>query len=463
MTNKINKFFMTPDEEKNQRREKARQWLMEPGNNFCSMPYAHMAIEANGQIRPCCMGEPLDLNISNKTIGEVFTHEVREDFVKSFDRNEQHSSCKACWQEPLNKFNTRVKFSSTDEMMLITEAVMNGEKPQRKLRWLEVKPGNRCNLKCRICGVHNSSMWTKDYHAMTEMMRHEMKGFAPVKFKESEEYKYTQQCEWIDEPQIWKDIKGLDELSMIHFMGGEPFMVPEHFQLLQRLIDDPKIDTSQIFIRYNTNGTYRPTEELINIWNHFMRVQFLVSIDDFGPRFEYQRKLAVWDEAKLNLQKMKRMAQESWQEETGVWQYSTIIDVTVSIFNIWNVGEISDEFARLGHPLNTDMNHFVTGGWNDCRILPQPIKDHITEMHKDHENAWVHQALRYMNQDPLPHKFHDITLFYKNMMYMDARRNERFVDLWPELYHMITQYVDWEKVDQWKELKETKYEQKNIQ
>jgi len=68
-----------------------------------------------------------------------------------------------------------------------------------------------------------------------------------------------------------------------------------------------------------------------------------------------------------------------------------------------------------------------------------------------------------MNQDPLPHKFHDITLFYKNMMYMDARRNERFVDLWPELYHMITQYVDWEKVDQWKELKETKYEQKNIQ
>ena len=73
---------------------------------------------------------------------------------------------------------------------------------------------------------------------MTEFMRAEMPSFKAKAFKDSDEYKYTQQCEWIDEPQIWKDIEGLDELTMIHFMGGEPFMVPEHFRLLQRLIDD---------------------------------------------------------------------------------------------------------------------------------------------------------------------------------------------------------------------------------
>ena len=60
------------------------------------------------------------------------------------------------------------------------------------------------------------------------------------------------------------------------------------------------------------------------------------------------------DEAQLNLQKFKRMAQESWNEEAGIWHYSTIIDVTVSIFNILNVGKIADEFARLGH--HQDMN-----------------------------------------------------------------------------------------------------------
>ena len=125
-------------------------------------------------------------------------------------------------------------------------------------------------------------------------------------------------------------------------------------------------------------------------------------------------------------------------EEKDVWQFSAIIDVTISIFNIWNVGEIADYFGELGHPLVPDMNHFVTGGWNDCRILPSDIKKVITNNLKDHPNEWVQQAIRYMNQNPLPNKVHDTTLFYKNMMYMDARRNERFVDLWPELYHLIT-------------------------
>ncbi len=455
------KFFDIPDDQKQIRRDKVREWLMQPNNNFCSLPYAHMAIEANGAIRPCCMGKPLDVNISGGTIADAFTSKVRSEFVDSFDRNEQHESCKTCWQDPLNKFNSRVKFSSNDEMMPITEAVMNGEKPKRKLRWLEVKPGNRCNLKCRICGVHNSSQWTKDYHAMTEFMRHEMEGYKPTKFKDSTEFEYTQSCEWIDQPQIWSDITELDEITMIHFMGGEPFMVPEHLDFLQNLVDNPAIDTSNIFIRYNTNGTYRPTEENIKLWHNFHRIQFLVSIDDFGPRFEYQRKLAIWEEVKANLQYFKQLAGNSFNKAKDVWQFSTIIDVTISIFNIWNVGEIADYFGELGHPLVPDMNHFVTGGWNDCRVLPSDIKKVITNNHKDHPNEWVQQAIRYMNQNPLPNKVHDITLFYKNMMYMDARRNERFVDLWPELYHLITSYIDWNKVNQWKELKETKYEQKN--
>ena len=66
------------------------------------------------------------------------------------------------------------------------------------------------------------------------------------------------------------------------------------------------------------------------------------------------------------------MAQESWNEETGIWYYSTIIDVTVSIFNTPECWKIADEFARLD-TLHTDMN-LVTGGWNDCRILPRKLR-----------------------------------------------------------------------------------------
>ena len=106
---------------------------------------------------------------------------------------------------------------------------------------------------------------------MTEFMRAEMPSFKAKAFKDSDEYKYTQQCEWIDEPQIWKDIEGLDELTMIHFMGGETYglqNISRYYNVLQMI----QILTLSRIIRYNTNGTFRPTEELINIWDKFMRI-----------------------------------------------------------------------------------------------------------------------------------------------------------------------------------------------
>lgn len=455
----MNRFFQRPFEEKEQRRAKVREWLAT--NNFCAMPYVHMAIEANGSIRPCCMGKPLDTNIAGRTVEEAFNDPIRQEFVDSFDRNEQHPNCNACWKDSAKgKFNTRIKFSSNDEIIEYTESIMEGAERKRELQWLEIKPGNRCNLKCRICGVHNSSQWTKDYYSVAQYLNTENDGHTPVSFKESEEFKYTESCKWIDDPEFWTDVQGLEQLNMIHFMGGEPFMVLEHFQMLEEMVRNPNIDTSKTVLRYNTNGTYFPTAEQQDILRNFFRVVFLVSVDDTGKKFEYQRKGASWEEVKSNLIKFKEL--QEWNRVKQAWQFSSIIDPTVSMFNIWNVGDIAKEFEELGYKLDSDNNHFVTGGWNDCRYLPQEIKDHIKEIHKDNDHPWVNQALAYMDSKPIKHHIHDITLFYKVMMYVDHLREEKFVDLWPEYYHMITQHINWSKITQYNNYKETKYEQKNL-
>lgn len=456
------KFYSLDPDEKRRRRDKVMEWLAEPGNNFCTMPYVHMAIEANGAIRPCCMGKPLDLNIDGLSIQEAFNHPTRKEFVESFDRNEQPANCNACWKDEVNRYNARLKFSTNDEIIQYTEKVMNGEKPEPNLQWLEIKPGNRCNLKCRICGVHNSSQWTKDYFSMAEYMKSEEDDFKPTKFKDSEQYKYTQTCEWIDNEDFWNDIQGLDELNMLHFMGGEPFMVPEHFTLLRKMIENPAINTKNIKLRYNTNGTYWPTTEQFEIWEEFYRIELLLSVDDVGAKFEYQRKQANWDEVRENLIKYKRLQKNSWRENEQVRKYNCRIDPTVNIYNIWDIGKLSEEFAELGYEMDELQNHFVTGGWNDCRVLPQNIKDIITEKHKDYTNGWVVEAIKYLNTPKIKHPFHNITLFYKTMMYQDHLRNERFVDLWPDLYHLITPHIDWSKINQYGNFKETKYEQKNI-
>ena len=289
-------------------KSKELAWMTKPGNNFCAMPFIHMAIEANGDVLPCCMGKPLKgLNIRNKTVGEVFNDPVRKEFIESFKRNEQHPACEVCWKDP---HSIRGKFSTSFASIDFTRSIMNGADPKEQLQWLEIKAGNRCNLKCRICGVHNSSAWAKDNHTFRNMNN-------DIKFKDSFAYKLTQSCDWIDDPKFWNDLEQMESLKYLHFMGGEPFMVPEHFQLIQALVDNPDIDTSQTIIGYNTNGTYFPTKENFELYRNFKEVIFALSIDDIGPRFEYQRKIAEWQKVRNNIVNFKKRSTNDFINDEG--------------------------------------------------------------------------------------------------------------------------------------------------
>jgi MoaA/NifB/PqqE/SkfB family radical SAM enzyme len=443
-----------------ERLKKAQDWLMEPGNNFCALPYAHMAIEANGAIRPCCLGTPFkDLNIQGKSIDEAFQSPIRGEFIDQFDKNKKASQCAVCWKDD-NKFSNRVKFSTNEEIIDIVEDKMNGIEPKRELKWLEIKPGNRCNLKCRICGVHNSSMWTKDAYEMTDYF-HSMDPTYDEdrkKFKESSEYKYTESCKWIDDGDFWKQIEGMTELRLVHFMGGEPFMVPEHFNLLKNLIKHPDIDTSKIVVRYNTNGTYFPTEEQIEIWKQFSGVKLHISVDDIGERFEYQRNLAEWDKVKQILLNFKKLEIESKESESD-WYLTALMDPTISLYNIWYIDEIERGFAELGYSLNRGNSHFVSTGWNDARALPEEVKDIIIDKFKGSNSEWIQGIIGYLGtpQARLSKK-HDIVTAYKQMMFLDHLRGERFDKLYPELYKLILPHIDWSRVNKHRDFKEVRYE-----
>lgn len=388
-----------------------QDWLVKPGNNFCALPFMHMAIEADGDIRPCCMGKKFDdLNIKGKTIQQVYNDPKRLEFVDSFRRNEQHPLCKVCWKDPY----IRTNFSVNRHASYITQQAMDGNIPEHKLRWLEIKPGNRCNLKCRICGVHNSSSWAKDDAALKQ---------PEVKYKNSKAFKYTQSCDWIDDPGFWNDINELESIQYIHFMGGEPFMVPEHFQLIQALIDNPTIDTSKIIIGYNTNGTYFPSKENFELYKNFKQIQIALSIDDIGKRFNYQRKLADWEEVKSNLIKFRKLDKS---------KYLVVLDPTISIFNIFYLDEINKAFNDLGYYSFTRTAHYVNTGYHAIHGLPQYLKDVINIKYKDNKNPWITEAVKYMNTLASNNELWNEYLKTNDML--DSLRKENFQNTFKEFY-----------------------------
>jgi pyruvate-formate lyase-activating enzyme len=135
-----------------------------------------------------------------------------------------------------------------------------------------------------------------------------------------------------ENPVFWQEIEGvLDQLQYIEFTGGEPFMIEEHFAMLQQLVDRGL--ANNIEIHYNTNGTHCP-EQAEEIWSHFKHVEIAFSIDDVEARFDYQRTGARWTEVIVNLDRFRSLRRRRRN-------ISLQVCATVNVFNVAYLEELS--------------------------------------------------------------------------------------------------------------------------
>jgi MoaA/NifB/PqqE/SkfB family radical SAM enzyme len=189
-----------------------------------------------------------------------------------------------------------------------------------QLWFLDLKLGNICNLKCRICGTWSSSKWAQ------EDIEHQ----ATVDKKSSPAYKQLKLGEWPRKSNaFWNNVeKLLPHIVLFEFTGGEPFLIREHFELLQTAVDGGY--AKHLNIHYNTNGTTWPANN--SIWEKFGCVEIAFSIDNIGDRFNLERSGADWDEVQQNITR----AQELKQRANILLQAC----VTVNIQNVYYLDDI---------------------------------------------------------------------------------------------------------------------------
>jgi MoaA/NifB/PqqE/SkfB family radical SAM enzyme len=230
----------------------------------------------------------------------------------------------------------------------------------KPLMFLDLKLGNICNLKCRICGSWSSSTFAAE----------ELANLAPGEDrKTNHHYTMLRQGAWPREnPRFWQEIKQVsDQIEYIEFTGGEPFMIQEHFDLLQGLIDRDL--AGAIEIHYNTNGTQYP-ESAMDIWRHFRHVEIAFSIDDVGSRFEYQRTGAEWAEVQANIARFKSLkAQHS--------NISLQVCSTVNVFNVLYLPELAAWNAAQGFDY-VYWNMMHEAYYFSIATLPEAAKSAIT-------------------------------------------------------------------------------------
>jgi MoaA/NifB/PqqE/SkfB family radical SAM enzyme len=259
-----------------------------PHDKFCVLPWISIEASPIGTVRPCCLAddEIVDNNgekfqLATADFADIQNSNHMRDLRGDFLAGKKPQTCRKCWNEERSG-RTSKRMHTLDRLkhVLKDQEWTIDAKP---LMFLDLKLGNICNLKCRICGSWSSSQFASEEIAW--LPREEQ--------KTSHAYQMLRAGAWPKEnTQFWTQIDSvLSDIRYIEFTGGEPFMIEQHFDMLQGIVD--RGIAHQVEIHYNTNGTQWP-ERGPDIWKHFKTVEVAFSIDDVGARFDYQRTNADW-------------------------------------------------------------------------------------------------------------------------------------------------------------------------
>ena len=304
--------------------------LLNPPETMCMYPWNAMEFKPNGTVRPCCVysqpvvlddGKEFNMN-NNKSFlfDDIYYSESMRDLRQQFRQGKKPSGCNKCWvEESQGKKSDRLLYNWTmrNKFYDMDYEIENVE----NITSLDLKLGNLCNLSCRICSPELSSSWAVE----------DLKGVVDSTEKSKHpSYISLSESRWTEtQKSFWDEFdRFLPHLTYCQFAGGEPLMIPQHFEVLKKAVVQGH--AKNISLRYNTNGTQCP-EFVFDLWKEFKSVNLDISIDDINERFEYQRNGANWATVVKNIQRFNQDKPHN---------FVTQVTTSVSIMNVLYLPEI---------------------------------------------------------------------------------------------------------------------------
>lgn len=402
-----------------------------PNDKFCVLPWISLETSPIGTVRPCCLAKDEIVDENNKKFkvidaslvdiqNSAHMDKLRQDFLDG----KKPDTCQRCWSvEDAGGTSKRMHTLDRLKDILANETTWTIE--PKELKFLDLKLGNICNLACRICGSWSSSTYASEE---LKQLKYDARkdSYARIMIKEGA---------WprANESRFWDELDfHADEIRYLEFTGGEPFMIKEHFELLQKLVD--RNLAQHIEIHYNTNGTIYP-DEWVDVWKQFKHVEVAFSIDDLGKRFEYQRHGANWDEVMINLNKFIEL-------KNNASNISLQICTTVNIFNIYYLEEIAQFLASIKDDFDfIYWNMLHDAPVHSIRSFSREAKDILRDRLQnanviDEFKKEFESIIKFMNEPSAV----TVHVLQKNIQTLDERKGESMFDVMPELYRIIFPY-----------------------
>jgi hypothetical protein len=292
--------------------------------HFCILPWIHFHAWPDKRVMPCCIAD------SNKPVSSTDKDTVL-DIMNSPDFNEMRLKmlndeyvdvCKRCYDLEdmgiwsMRKSNNARRYEQSIDLVESTNT--DGSINKFKLKYLDIRFSNICNMKCRTCGPGCSSRWADEFVKMQgKSGKKDLKKFFNMD---------STVVNANDDGTLLTKLKPyLLDTEEVYFAGGESLITNEHYDILDYWIEH---NHTNVELTYTTNLlTLRyKNKHAIEYWEKFPNVQIWASLDGRDDVAELLRHGTEWKQIHKNLLDIKKY----------VPHVKLGITPTISLFNVFS-------------------------------------------------------------------------------------------------------------------------------
>ena len=397
-------------------------------DKICAVPWMHLNFEPNGKVVPCCLTSHYNYfagDLNTQSIDAIWNSNNMKKLRKEMINGIEPDICSTCFKKEKvtgesGRIHHNKEFKNVlKDIPIITEA--DGTCNKMELKYWDFRFSNLCNMKCRSCGPRYSSAWVPD----------------------AKKLGYTDQekvwsIESVDDQTNFDFLKDqVQHVQKIYFAGGEPLLMPEHWQILDMLVENKRFDVK---ISYNTNASTLSygKKSAIDYWNQWEsgKIEVWPSIDEFGPRAELIRSGTVWSKVEENLIELSKL--ENILVRPGM---------TIGAWNVFRLPELINHLISIGvicarhNYQNFFINLLQFPAHYHVSILPDDFRKETTDKlkafiisHNKKYNTTIDHLFTYIIHElEKPHDPVAAKKFLQVSKQIDDVRDENIFEVIPEL------------------------------
>ena len=344
----------------------------------CMAPFASIVIDKNGELLPCCefMQDKSHVPAGHLRDFSTWWNQDLQILRNKMISHQAESGCDHCLKKETGGLQSlRIDYNNK----------FSDRSNDPKISKVEIRLGNYCNLRCIMCGGYASSSIATEYSSNQEL------------YNKINVFMSTESVAWWKDDQCMNNLRTiLEHAETIYFAGGEPFIVPEMYNILT-MLDPQKIKNIGVSSSLNNLSS-----KILNELDRFKSVNIAASIEGVGAFNDYIRNGSHWNNVADNVKLLKQKANirlgiSHVLQHTSIWTLPELIewadeqDIRISLSGVYYYSYPAPGVLTIDSVSSTDLDKF---------------KDWLSKYNGDYKSILDQWIKKYKYDQELNQKFH---------------------------------------------------------